>query len=214
MNETDRRSFQRLKLAKPILATLAGHSALILDIGMSGAFVEHYGTVAPGNRFELSFKWQGEDVTYKCEVNRTSVIKQPGGPGESGVSQSGVTFTEAVGDSDERLQEMMATFVGRILAAQRANAEAEEQESAAVLYQLGQARRTRSRGYMAYLWDGESWVCRHTQLGEQPRNGFTVAGHEDQEELEMLCRAYEKGDDEARRLIRLVAELSVRSAKG
>jgi hypothetical protein len=80
-----------------------------------------------------------------------------------------------------------------------------------VLYQLGQARRTRSRGYLAYLWDGESWICRHTQLGEQPRNGFTVAGHEDEEELEMLCRAYETGDDEARRLIRLVAELSVRS---
>ena len=51
MNEADRRNFQRLKLAKPILATLAGHSALILDIGMSGAFIEHYGTVAPGNRF-------------------------------------------------------------------------------------------------------------------------------------------------------------------
>lgn len=213
MIDSDRRSFQRLKLAKPILAMMAGHSALILDIGMSGAFVEHYGTVAPGNKFEVSFKWQGGDVRYKCEVVRTSVVKQPDGPGETSVSQSGVNFVEPVGDSDERLQDMMATFVGRILAAQRANAEAEKEESSAVLYQLGQARRTRSRGYLAYLFDGQAWTCRHTPLGEQPRNGFTVAGHEDEEELEMLCRAYESGDDEARRMIRLVAELSVASAK-
>ena len=37
----NRRQFERLSLAKPILALLDGQNALILDIGVSGAFVEH-----------------------------------------------------------------------------------------------------------------------------------------------------------------------------
>src|SRR6476661_802148 len=49
MLEHDRRRFQRLKLAKPILGLIDGQSALILDIGVGGAFVEHYGAAKVGN---------------------------------------------------------------------------------------------------------------------------------------------------------------------
>ena len=101
---------------------------------------------------------------------------------------------------------MMATFVGRILAAQRANASADVDQAGAILYQLGDARRSRSRGYIAYLFDGKSWTCRPTQIADQPRSGFTVAAYEDEDEIETLCRTYEQTDEEGRRLIRLVAE--------
>src|SRR5438477_1442086 len=42
MVANDRREFQRLRLAKPILGLLNGQNALILDVGISGAFIEHY----------------------------------------------------------------------------------------------------------------------------------------------------------------------------
>ena len=42
---------------------------------------------------------------------------------------------------------------------------------------------------------------------------FTVAAHEDEDELESLCRTYEIADEDGRKLIRLVAELSVLSAQ-
>ena len=212
MEKKERRTVQRLKLANPILATVNGVSALILDIGMDGAFVEHYGAVKKGDRFALAFRWQGEELGFTCEVNRTNVVRAGSAQGQNTVSQSTVWFEEPPGKAVPKLQEMMATFVGRVLAAQKANASANEGE-ATILSQLGQARRSRSRGYVTYLWDGQAWTCRRSQLSDQPRNGFTVAGYEDEDELEVLCRAYEAADDAGRNLIRLVAELSASSVK-
>lgn len=201
-----------MKLAKPILAGLSGENALLLDIGVDGAFIEHYGEAKPGQKFILSFKWRSADITYNVEVVRTFVTKPPGRGGLP-VSQSHLHFLGGRGDSDERLRDMMATFVGRILAAQRANAVATStEETSSVLYQLGQARRSRTKGYLAYLWDGSTWTCRRTELPSQPKSGFTVAAYEDEDELESLCKTYEIADEEGRKLIRLVAELSVLSA--
>jgi hypothetical protein len=209
----ERRGFQRLKLAKPLLGMMDGQSALILDIGVTGAYIEHYGELNRGNKFHLSFRWQGSDLAFLCEVSRSTVIR----PAEAqpAVSHSGVTFVESVGNSAARLQEMLGTFIGQLLAAQKANAapDATAAGNPVMLDQIGQARRSRTRGFIAYLFDGTSWMTRRTTIGDQPRNGFTVAAYEEEEDLEALCRAYEAADEEGRRLIRLVAELSVSSAK-
>lgn len=207
----DRREFQRLKLSKPILATMRGANALILDIGVAGAFLEHYGTADHGEHFSLVFRWQGQDVEFRCEVARSAVIREQGGDGKSVVSHTGVRFIEPVGDANERLQDLIATFVGHILAAQKANASGQRGESAgaSVLARLGEARRLRSRGYIAWhLKDGTWWQV-PTASPKQPPDGFTTAAHEDEDEVQTLCRTYEEGDQEARDLIRLVAELSL-----
>lgn len=206
MIEKDRRRFQRMKLARPILGTLDGESALILDIGLGGAYVEHRGQHRTGDNVTVAFRWQGEEISFRSEVVRTRLVRD-------GVSQSGMFFVDTAGPSYERLQNMMATFVGRILAAQRANASADVTQSAAILMQLGDARRSRSQGYIAYLWDGKSWTCRPTTIAQQPRTGFTVAAYEDEDELEILCRTYEAANEEGRQLIRLVAELSANSVR-
>ena len=209
----DRREFQRLRLAKPILAMMDDANALILDIGMAGAFLEHYGTVEPGKTFTLSFRWQGEEVKFACEIVRTTVVRQPGGDGKSTVSHSGVHFIESFGESSAHLENLISTFVGRILAAQRANAAGDQASasSAAVLESLGGARRKRTRGFISYRLKDNSWWRVPTDSPRQPEDGFTVAAWEDETELETLCRTYADADEEGRRLIRLVAELSVRS---
>lgn len=215
MLSDDRREFQRLKLPKPILATMGSQSALILDIGIAGAFIEHYGRAKQGDRFPLAFRWRGEDVEFLCEIVRSTLARS--GSANETVSHSGVRFVEGKGKSGELLQGMMATFVGRLLAAQRANSKADPDhsgtEDSGMLSQLGQARRLRTRGYLSYRWDGKAWSRIRTSNPAQPRDGFTVAGYEDEDELETLCEAYQAGDDEARQMIRLVAELSVLSAR-
>jgi hypothetical protein len=208
MLHDDRRKFQRLRLSKPILATARGQNALVLDIGVAGAFLEHYGTAESGDKFQLSFKWKGDEVELACEVVRSFVVRERGGDGANIVSHTGVRFLEAVGDSMAKLQDLIATFVGRVLAAQKANASGEA-AGAAILSQLGNARRTRSRGYVSYRLKDERWWRIPTTSARQPADGFTVSTHEDEEEVESLCRAYEYADEEGRRLIRLVAELSV-----
>ena len=211
MLQHDRREFQRLKLAKPILAMMDGANALILDIGMAGAFLEHYGTTESGKTFQLLFRWPGADEEFRCEVVRTSIVRPPAGDGTSQLSHTGVHFTDAVGDSATRLQDLIATFVGRILAAQRANAagEADHAQSGAILESLGAARRKRSRGFVSYRLRDSRWWRVPTDSPIQPEDGFTVADWEDETELEELCRTYETSDDEGRQLIRLVAELSL-----
>ena len=210
MLRDDRREFQRLKLSKPILATMGTANALILDIGIAGAFLEHFGTVEAGEHFPLTFRWQGEDVTFQCETVRSVVVRLPGGDGKSVASHTGVRFVEATEEGRARLQDLITTFVGRILDAQRANAAGENTESAGatILARLGEARRMRSRGFISYHFDGTSWTHVSGSTAIQPPDGFTVGDFEDPEELERLCRAYEYADDEGRNLIRLVAELS------
>jgi hypothetical protein len=212
MVASDRREFQRLRLSKPILALIDGQSALMLDVGVGGAFLEHYGEMTPGHRFRLSFRWQGTDVVFMVEVARSVIVRTPGGDGKSLVSHTGVRFIESIGNSEELLQQMIATFVGRVLAAQRANA-AGDATDATTLAQLGEARRSRSRGlFMSFRYRDGSWWRVPTDSPKQPLDGFTVGAHEDEAELETLCRSYEAADDESRRLIRLVAELSVHAA--
>ena len=189
---------------------MRGHNALILDIGINGAFIEHYGTLTRGDRFNLAFRWQGEDIEFVCEVARTTVIRAPGGDLQSEVCHTGVRFVEPVGESDERLQDMIAMFIGRILAAQKANAGGDASD-ASILAQIGEARRSRSRGFISYRLKSGSWWRVPTTSSKQPLDGFTVAAHEDEEELETLCQAYEKGDEETRTMIRLLAELSALS---
>ncbi len=209
----DRRESQRLKLEKPILASVRGQGALILDIGSTGVFFEQYGTFAPGDRFPVSFLWRGQELAFVCEVARTSVARTASDG--SSVSHVGARFVEAVGDSEERLDEMLASIVAPILLAQRANAEAVADDGEPLLLlKLGGARRARSHGFITYVYADGVWSRVVSESQKQPANGFTVAAHEDEEELQLLCDAWEHADDEGRNLIRLLAELSVRASRG
>ena len=66
---------------------------------------------------------------------------------------------------------------------------------------------------MSYKLKGNMWWRTPTSSALQPQNGFTVAAYEDENDLQTLCEAYVSSDDEGRRLIRLVAELSAASVK-
>jgi hypothetical protein len=206
----DRRDFQRLSLAKPILALLDGQNALLLDIGVNGAFVEHYGEPKEAERFTLLFRWKGADVEFVCEVVHTVIVRTTS---SSSVSHSGLRFVQWVGEAEARLTDMMATFVGKILAAQKANAGGTEQSASIALQDLGGARRSRSRGYVTFRRQGGKWIRAASDAPEQPADGFTVAAYENDEELKSLCATYDVADEEGRNLIRLVAELSARGVK-
>jgi hypothetical protein len=206
----DRRIFQRLRLARPILGLLDEQNALILDLGVAGAFVEHYGVTTPNTRVRFQFRWHTDDIAYLCEAARTQVVRRSG---TNVLSHTGVRFIEAVGDSEARLHNLMATFVGSMLAAQKANANGLHEDSVHLpLAEIGGARRKRVRGLVSYrLRPDGTWRRTSTTEPRQPPDGFTVAAYEYETDLEVLCLAYEKADEEGRRMIRLVSELSVRT---
>jgi len=207
MHPNDRRVFQRLRLPRPILGTLDGQNTLILDLGVIGAFVEHYGVTTPRKRSRLQFQWQGETIEMICDVARTDVVRRSGA---NALSHTGLRFVEAIGDSEERLHDLIASFVGKMLAAQKANAEGLAHEDELKLIDMGGARRVRVHGLVRYrLRPDGTWMRDMTSDRRQPSDGFTVAAYEYASDLEALCLAYEVADEEGREMIRLVSELSV-----
>jgi hypothetical protein len=206
----ERREHQRLRLARPILATMDQANALILDIGMTGAFLEHYGERRPGDRCRISFRWHGDEVAYSCEIVHSVVVRQTGGNGLQALSHTGVYFLEPVGDSEARMRDLMTNFVTRVFDAQRANAAGDPTTSAAVLAGLGAARRKRTPGFVTCRLEDGQWVRISSDSPRQPENGFTLPAWEEESDLETLCRTYESTDAEGRSLVRTLAELSVR----
>ena len=209
----DRRESQRLKLLKPILGTIDGQGALILDIGVGGAFIEHYGQLTLGSQFRLGFLWEGSSVEFVCDVRRSFIARLAND--DAPVSHTGARFVEPVGNAEAMLEQMMASFVSRILESQRANARGERGVShgESILARLGDARRMRASGYVACSFAGGKWTSIRTDSPTQPDDGFTVAAYEDEDELDILRRTYESADAEGRRLIRLIADLSAHAVR-
>jgi hypothetical protein len=208
MRTNDRRIFQRLRLPRPILGALDGQNTLILDLGVIGAFVEHYGVTTPKTRSRLQFQWMGEPIEMICVVARTEVVRRSG---PRALSHTGLRFVEAIGNSEERLHDLIASFVGKMLAAQKANADGiSHEDNELKLIDMGGARRVRVHGLVRYrLRPDGTWLRSLTSDRRQPPDGFTVAAYEYESDLEALCLAYEVADEEGRAMIRLVSELSV-----
>ena len=65
------------------------------------------------------------------------------------------------------------------------------------------------RGYVRCALAGRRWTTKWSRSSEQPAEGFTVPATEPADHVEQLCEMYEKADEEGRKLIQLLARLSV-----
>ena len=197
----ERREFQRLHLTHPIAGALAGIPVSIIEIGILGARVQHADEMR-GDYAELRFQHAGNEIAMKCEIVRANK-----GSDETG-RESAVRFLAAIGESGDRLRDLLASLVMRELDFRRThpgNAEVETVDG-------DQTVRGVDAGFLCYRFENGAWTRRRVFLPEQPAVGFTVARGEDNSEMQRLCRVYEASDEEGRRLIRLFAELSVSDA--
>ena len=201
----ERREFQRLSLNPPIPGTLDTAAVSILEIGVLGGRVQH-GAPFGAAKSELRFSHKDSEIALRCEIVRTSEsrAKYPGAGFESGLR-----FVAAIGESGDRLREMLGELV---------TAELERIRDAS-MHGIGPAVvdgdktvRGKDAGYLCYQLENAGWSKRRVFLSEQPLSGFTVARSTDTEEMKRLCAVYEASDAEGRRLIRLFAELSVSDA--
>jgi hypothetical protein len=204
MEPKERREFQRLALNPPVPGTLDTAAVSILEIGVLGGRIQH-GARFETTRNELRFSHKDGEIALRCEIVRTSESagKYPGAGFESGLR-----FIAAIGESGDRLREMLGELV---------TAELERIRDAS-MHGIGQAVdgdktvRGKDAGYLCYRLEHNGWSKRRVFLPEQPPVGFTVARSTDTQEMKTLCAVYEASDAEGRRLIRLFAELSVSDA--
>ena len=64
--------------------------------------------------------------------------------------------------------------------------------------------------FVSYRLGAGGWKHRRSLLPDQPEDGFTVRASVAQEDIDLLCRTYEAGDAESRRLTQIMAALSVK----
>jgi hypothetical protein len=195
----ERREFQRLTLEKPVPGTFGATAVTIMEAGVLGARVQHSAAL-DDKHAELHFTHRGEEIALKCEVMRT--ITPDGAP----VIESGLRFVAAIGESGDRLRNMLAELVSRELNLRKNTPLGDTPIDG------DKTVRGKDAQFLCYRLDGTTWNKRRVFLPEQPPAGFTVARGEDSEEMQRLCRLYQVSDDEGRRLIRLFAELSISDA--
>jgi hypothetical protein len=197
----ERREFQRLTLDPSLPGTLGSKSLSIVEIGVLGARVRH--TEPLDMQYaELHFSVGGHEIVLKSEVIRTF----PGGT--AGDLESGVRFLAAVGDSGDRLRDMLGDLVTRELDRRRTSPGGTPVPKPGSV-DGDKTVRGKDAAFLCYRFEKGHWSKRPVFLPEQPSNGFTVARSSDETEIQRLCQVYEAADDEGRRLIRLFAELGI-----
>jgi hypothetical protein len=193
----ERRQFQRLTLTEPLDGWFGDYAVRLVDVSATGALIEHDEEIEVSSRALLRFWWRGEEVEITAEIVRHSD------------HQIGLHFVE----ENETLRALIATSASEMLLALEANARGDRNANIVGDETITSAWGARSIGYVRWIFSEDgSWRSERALLPDQPEDGFTIAASEDQVQVALLRSTYESGNDESRKLTRMLAELSVAAA--
>ncbi len=181
----ERRAFQRLNLTQPVDGAFGGVPLRIVEVSARGVLASTDEPLQRGARGVVRFQWRGENV----EAGAAVVWCEEG--------RAGFRLDEV----PELLRHLLEESVTELLKAQKTEGSAPNI--------VDDARFPVADVFDIYTLDGGVWTRRTSLLPDQPSNGFTITPFEPPEHIELLCRTFERGDAETRRLTRLFAELSV-----
>ncbi len=188
---------ERLHLTRPLDAWFGDYAVRLVDVTATGALAETDEEIPVGSRALLRFYWRDQEIELTAETMRYED------------EQSTLTFV----DDTALLRKVIADSANEVLRAQQANLDGAREQNVVGDQTLtaASAGLKRKQGYLTYTFENGAWIRRKTLLPDQPPNGFTVSAGESQEQIDMLCRTYETGDEESRRMMRMLAEISVKA---
>jgi hypothetical protein len=189
----ERRQFQRLALSEPLDGWFGDYPVRLVDVSAVGALVEFEEPIPPAARALLRFYWRGRELEILTEVVRTDDRR------------SGLQFVE----ESAELWSLIANSATEILLAMEANARGDREANVVGDQTFTSALRPHATGLVSWILGPDGWKSHRVLLADQPEDGFTVSESEPEEQVELLRRTYEDGDTEARRMTRMLAELSV-----
>lgn len=205
----DRRQFGRVTPVQRIRGAVGGVPAYVIDLSLAGARVAHQEPLPEvGQTSVLTFEWEGRTFSGPCEVRRTRVEKEARSKFEKALYHTGLYLMRTDAESHHLLREIVQSSVMRALDEQKANAQGLP-AVAALSFQTGGGDE-----YLRCEIRQQSWVKTSTRDPQQPEHGFTISTSEPPSKVAMLCRAYELGDPDGRRLIRTFAALSISKSEG
>lgn len=208
-NPDDRRQFGRVTPVQRIRGAVGSVAVYVLDVSLAGARVAHQDPLpATGQTSVLTFDWEGRTYSGPCEIRRTKLEREAKSKFEKALYHSGLYLMRTDPESLSVLRDIVQTSVIRALDEQKANARGIP-ATAALSYQTGGGEN-----YVRCEIRHRSWIKTSTADPQQPEHGFTISASEPPSKVAMLCRAYELGDVDGRKLIRTFAALSISKSEG
>lgn len=195
-------------LVEPISARLDSREVTVLDLGADGALIEHAFRLT-GDERRLTFEFEGERLELVCRVVEAKL------QGALSDREQRLVFHTVVEFDGDRaaLDRALAQYAVRLTDALQANSEGVSDGTREFIDDVGRALRDRTLGYVSYVLRDGQWRRFETMSPEQPLYGFTVAAHEDEDQLRLLRLAYEEADGEGRKLLRQFAAASIELKK-
>ena len=191
----DRRAYQRLTLLEPLDGWFGDFSVRLVDVSATGAQIEHDEPIPFDAHGLLRFWWRGEEVEL---LAKTARVIQP--------HRMGLHFVE----ESEPLRSLLAASSADMIRAFEANAAGDRAANVIGDETMTSAWQRPISGFVVWMFeDGLGWKSRFTRDSDQPPNGFTISAAEPDDQVEMLRKTYESGDEDARKMTRLLAEMSV-----
>lgn len=195
----ERREYQRLTLGQPLDGWFGDYAVRLLDVSAKAARIEHDEALPDQSRALLRFYWRDQEI----EILAETVLGDE-------LSRSRLAFLE----DHAGLRQLIDETAAGVLRAQEANASGDRTANViAGDATLTAASMVTGRGFVTYTLHDGVWRRRASLLPDQPENGFTVSAGEPDEQIEMLCQTFAAGDEEARRVTRMLAELSVAGSR-
>lgn len=225
----ERRRKDRVRINTVTLGRFGATGVLVFDISDSGARIEHFAPLPRGKRARFRLDWGTLVIEVEAEVVACRVHRFASGREGGTVYQSGLRFTDYVADARARLTHLIESLVARSLAEQVANAKGlgpvlekdmpvfrsgvvdhEAQSSDDLQRRISTSPLAIDRGYIrCTLIQGRSWQKKWTANPDQPEDGFTVSAAESRDAIDRLCEVYYRGSSDDRKLIRILAQMSV-----
>lgn len=228
----ERRKKVRVRLARSIVARLGTIGAVLIDVSESGARLEHYSPLQTGKRIRLRFEWEQNSIGVDCEILSCRISRFASGDEGLTVYQSRLMFVDVDEESAATLKQMVTAFIGRALAEQVANARgigpvlergampifregvlasnvADSVKSEKNKHLIPEKQITNEQGFLCCRLIRSRWEKKWTLVSTQPEDGFTVRAAEPVDQVEKLCQAYRKTDDNGRDFIRRLAMLAI-----
>ena len=193
MND-ERRQFQRLTLSEPLDGWFGDFPVRLVDVSATGALIEHDEEIEEESRALLRFFWRGTEVEITAETVRRDDHR------------TGLHFTE----ENETFRDLIAASATEMLLALEANARGDREANVVGEETITSAWAMKSVGFVRWILTSEgTWRSERALLPDQPEDGFTIAASEADDQVALLRNTYESGNEESRRLTRMLAELSV-----
>lgn len=219
MPTRERRQHQRLQFEQPLQANFENLDVHLADLSLRGARIIHSHPLQTGRVGQLRFHWLGQDVSVAGEIVRCRIDRMA--DARSGnVYSSGLSYLEPNTKGDP-LRELVEEHVVQAVREQIANLRGtyiplsdrttlfRSTDRLSILPPPGAPGGKLRTSFLSCSLTPKGWRKIATSERAQPPEGFTVSALEDADHIELLCRTYQKADEQNRRLIRMLAEISL-----